>query len=254
MYSPNENPELEHGVKHLAIIMDGNGRWAENRRLGRSFGHRQGAKRVEDIVTSCCGLGITHLTLYAFSTENWNRPWAEVQLLMRLLVQQLRAIDKKLVRNRVRLVCQGSLDRLPPFVRTELARVERVTHFADPQLTLCLSLSYGGRQEIVDAARKLAESVKQGVLDPASFSEELFTAALYQPDFPAPDLLVRTGGEYRISNFLLWQIAYSEFYVTETLWPDFDRSELVAALRAYSQRERRFGKTSAQVRTEERVS
>jgi undecaprenyl diphosphate synthase len=251
MDSSEVNPNPEHGVRHLAIIMDGNGRWAEARRLGRTFGHRQGARRVEDIVVACCDQGITHLTLYAFSTENWNRPWAEVQLLMRLLVQQLRSIDKKLVKNRVSLVCQGSLERLPAFVRLELARVERMTSFAEPKLTLCLSLSYGGRQELVDAARKIAQSVRAGTLDPEQISEAVFAASLYRPEFPDPDLLIRTGGEYRVSNFLLWQMAYSEIFVTETLWPDFDRNELADALAEFSRRERRFGKTSAQVRSAE---
>jgi len=236
-------------VKHLAIIMDGNGRWAENRGFGRAWGHRQGVRRVDEIVEYCASLGISHLTLYAFSTENWNRPAAEVNMLMRLIVQYLRTMDKKLFRNRISLVAQGSLDRLPEFVRAELDRVARRTSFPDPRLKLNLSLSYGGRQEIVDATKKVAARVAAGEFSADSITEAHLAHELYQSEFPDPDLLIRTGGEYRVSNFLLWQIAYSEFYVTETLWPDFGCAQLDEALAEFGRRERRFGKTSAQVKT-----
>jgi undecaprenyl diphosphate synthase len=235
-------------VKHLAIIMDGNGRWAENRGFGRAWGHRQGVRRVDEIVEYCANLSITHLTLYAFSTENWNRPAAEVNMLMRLIVQYLRTMDKKLFRNRISLVAQGSLERLPEFVHAELDRVVKRTDFAEPRLKLNLSLSYGGRQEIVDATKRVAARVAAGELEAGSIAESDIARELYHADFPEPDLLIRTGGEYRVSNFLLWQIAYSEFYVTETLWPDFGREQLDEALAEYSRRERRFGKTSAQVK------
>lgn len=237
------------GLKHLAIIMDGNGRWARQRGFGRIWGHRRGAKRVDEIVTACTEMGISHLTLYAFSTENWNRPNTEVQMLMRLLVHHLRTMDKKLVRNRVALTAQGSLERLPPYVRTELARVMRMTALREPRMTLNLALSYGGREEITRAARQLATEVAEGKLSPEAITEDSIARHLYQPDFPDPDLLIRTGGEYRVSNFLLWQIAYSEFYVTDTFWPDFGPEELREALDAFQARERRYGKTSDQVRS-----
>lgn len=236
--------------QHLAIIMDGNGRWAENRRKGRIWGHREGAKRVDEIVTACCEVGIPHLTLYAFSTENWNRPHLEVQMLMRLLVHHLRTMDKKLIRNRVQLVVQGGIDKLPPFVQQELNRVMRMTAFPEPRLKLNLALSYGGRQEITESARRIARLVEEGKLSSAQVTEEEVARGLYHPEFPDPDLLVRTGGQYRVSNFLLWQIAYAELYVTETLWPDFGKTELHLALEEFHSRERRFGRTSAQIQSE----
>jgi len=233
--------------KHIAIIMDGNGRWAQDRGLSRPWGHRRGAKRVDEIVTACVERGISHLTLYAFSTENWNRPGTEVQMLWRLLVQHLRSMDKKLIKNRVSLVAQGTLERLPEFVRRELDRVMELTALDDPNMTLNLCLSYGGRQEIVDATRELARRVQKGELSPNQIDEASIQSALYQPGFPDPDLLIRTGGEFRVSNFLLWQIAYTEVYVTEVYWPEFDAAQLDLALEEFTRRERRFGKTSAQV-------
>lgn len=235
---------------HLAIIMDGNGRWAQARGLARPWGHRQGARQVDEILTACGDLGIRYLSLYAFSTENWNRPAMEVHLLMRLLVHQLRRMDKKLVREKVALVAQGSLERLPDFARAELLRVMEVTAIPSPRVTLNLCLSYGGRQEIVEAARDLAERVRDGKMTSAEISESSFANSLYQPEIPDPDLLIRTGGEYRVSNFMLWQIAYTEFLVTDTLWPDFGRAHLIEALDEFEHRERRFGKTTEQVRSE----
>jgi undecaprenyl diphosphate synthase len=229
------------------MIMDGNGRWAKDRNFGRTRGHREGAKRVDEIVTACCRKGIKYLTLYAFSTENWNRPGFEVNMLMRLLVQHLKTMDKKLLKNNVALVAQGSLERLPKFVQLELNRVIRQTSTESPTLYLNLSLSYGGRQEIVDCARKIASEVAAGKYSIDQIDEELVRSRLYHPEIPDPDLLIRTGGEYRVSNFLLWEIAYTELYVTKTLWPDFGPAELDEALSTFSTRQRRFGKTSEQV-------
>lgn len=232
---------------HIAIIMDGNGRWAKDRAYGRTRGHREGARRVDEIVTACCDLGVSYLTLYAFSTENWNRPASEVSLLMRLLVQHLRTMDKKLKKNRVQLVAQGTLDRLPPFVRRELDRVIKVTSNYEPRMRLTLCLSYGGRQEIVDATKAIAKKVQSGEIKIDEITENTLGDHLYQPDLPDPDLLIRTGGEYRISNFLIWEVAYSEMYVTNTLWPDFRREDLEEAISVFHGRERRFGKISEQL-------
>jgi len=235
--------------RHIAIIMDGNGRWAELKGKLRTRGHQEGAKRVDEITTVCADLGVKHLTLYAFSTENWNRPKAEVNLLMRLLIQHLKTMDKKLVKNGVSLAAQGTLERLPPKVQAELERVIQSTKRPDPKMTLTLCLSYGGRQEIADAAKKLAKEVRAGRLDPEEITEAAISASLYRPEVPDPELLIRTGGEYRVSNFLLWQIAYAEIFVTPVFWPDFHEAELKEALSEYSQRERRFGKTTHQVKT-----
>jgi undecaprenyl diphosphate synthase len=233
--------------RHIAIIMDGNGRWAQSRGFGRTRGHREGAKRVDDVTTECVELGVRHLTLYAFSTENWNRPKAEVTVLMRLLVNHLRTMDKKLLRNGVSLAAKGSLERLPDYVRKELARVIAATARPDPKMTLHLCLSYGGRQEIVDAARRLAERAAAGTLAPAAIDEATFREALYEPQVPDPDLMIRTGGEYRVSNFLLWQIAYAELVTSPVLWPDFNGQALRDSLGVFATRQRRFGLTGDQV-------
>lgn len=227
--------------------MDGNGRWAQARGYGRPRGHREGAKRVDEIVTECCRLGVRYLTLYTFSTENWRRPITEISVLMRLLFQNLRTMDKKLLKNRVRLVTQGDLEKLPHFVRMELQRVMRLTSFENPAMFLNLALSYGGRQEIVDAARAIAEKTLNGECRPADIDEEFFRSHLHHPDFPDPDLLIRTGGEARVSNFLLWEIAYTEIFVTNERWPEFNKDSLHNALGMYGKRQRRFGKTSEQV-------
>jgi len=227
--------------------MDGNGRWANLRGLSRTRGHREGAERVDEIVTECTRLGVRYLTLYAFSTENWGRPAHEVRILMGLLVRHLRTMDAKLKRNRVSLVAQGSLDRLPAAARAELARVTRETALETPAMVLNLCLSYGGREEIVHAAKALAERVRRGDLEPAGIDETVFRDALYHPEIPDPDLLVRTGGEMRVSNFLLWQVAYSEIAVTDVLWPDFTPAVLRGVVSDYTSRERRFGLTSAQI-------
>jgi undecaprenyl diphosphate synthase len=235
--------------RHIAIIMDGNGRWAEERGLHRTRGHQEGAKRVDEIVTECCNLGVEFLTLYTFSTENWSRPTIEVNMLMRLLVQHLRTMDKKLKKNRVSLSAQGTLERLPLMVKKELDRVIQFTHLESPKMRLSLALSYGGRQEILDAVKSVAELVQKGELSPEEISEQLFQSKLYQSHFPDPDLLIRTGGESRISNFLLWQIAYSELLVVNEFWPDFGSEQLRKAVDIYSLRKRRFGKTQKQIDT-----
>lgn len=235
--------------KHLAIIMDGNGRWAQLRGYARTRGHREGAKRVDEIVSECCKLGIRYLTLYTFSTENWERPRTEVALLMRLLVQNLKTMDKKLIKNRVRLTAHGSLERLPKFVQNELERVTRATSAYEPAMELSLALSYGGREELVHATRKIAQEVLKGRLDPDSIEEGTVQQYLYRPEVPDPDLLIRTGGESRISNFLLWEIAYSELLVVSEYWPDFRPASLHEALSIFGKRQRRFGKTTEQLQT-----
>jgi undecaprenyl diphosphate synthase len=232
---------------HIAIIMDGNGRWAKERGLHRTRGHREGAKRVDEIVTECCNLGVRYLTLYTFSSENWSRPTLEVNMLMRLLVQHLKTMDKKLKKNGVMLAAQGDLSKLPGFVQKELQRVIEFTKVDNPKMQLSLALSYGGRQEIIEATKKLSRLAEKGKLCPEDIDEELFTKHLYHPQFPDPDLLIRTGGEYRISNFLLWQVAYSEIVVTNELWPDFLPENLRQSIQVFSKRSRRFGKTQEQI-------
>lgn len=237
--------------RHVAIIMDGNGRWAKERNLHRTHGHREGAKRVDDIVTECCNLGVEYLTLYTFSTENWSRPTFEVNMLMRLLVQHLKSMDKKLKKNQVMLSAQGTTERLPEFVQKELQRVISFTKLEAPKMRLSLALSYGGRQEIIEAAQSLAQMVQKGKIIPNEIDEKLFTEQLYQPHFPDPDLLIRTGGESRVSNFLLWQVAYSEIVVVDELWPDFHPANLRKAIDIFSKRKRRFGKTQEQIEENE---
>lgn len=202
---------------------------------------------MDEIVTEATRLGVRYLTLYAFSTENWDRPKAEVAMLMRLLTQHLKTMDKKLKKNHVRLVAQGTLARLPERVQAELRRVIGLTAFAEPKMYLNLCLSYGGRQEIVDSVRALAEKVRVGAMEPEDIDENAIRAHLYQPWIPYPDLLIRTGGEWRTSNFLLWQSAYAELYMTPILWPDFREESLREAIDAFALRERRFGKTSHQI-------
>ncbi|MBZ0254388.1 MAG: isoprenyl transferase [Candidatus Methylomirabilis sp.] len=233
--------------RHVAIIMDGNGRWAQKRMRNRVLGHRRGAASVREAVTTCRDLGIPFLTLYAFSQENWNRPKGEVEALMRLLERYLTDELPEMMERDIRMRAIGRLDELPAFVLDKLRETAEKTkdHRA---LTVTIALSYGGRQEILDAATALLERARRGELD-LPLTEETFSEHLYAPDAPDPDLLIRTGGEHRISNFLLWEAAYAELYFTDTLWPDFDRKEFEAALAEYQSRERRFGLVGAQVRT-----
>ncbi len=230
---------------HVAIIMDGNGRWARRQSLGRIEGHKQGRKAVETVVDTCREVGISYLTLYAFSTENWHRPVTEVRALMALLQRYLRSERQQMLEKNIRLRAIGDLQRLPAPVRAALEEIMQVTQ-NNTGLTVCLALSYGAREEIVQAARVLALAVRNGQLDPQEITERTFARALWTTDIPDPDFLIRTSGEFRLSNFLLWQSAYTELYVTETLWPDFTRSEFLAALEVYQSRERRFGRTTEQ--------
>ena len=225
--------------------MDGNGRWALRRGLSRIAGHRQGKDSVRAVVETARRLGIPYLSLFAFSTENWQRPRREVDALMRLLLRYLRSEVKKLMKNEVRVLAIGDMTRLPEPVRRELERVIELTR-ANTRLTVGLCVSYGGREDIVEATRRIARAVRAGRLDPEAIDQTTVANCLGTAGFPDPDLLIRTSGEMRISNFFLWQIAYTELYITDTLWPDFREAEFVRALVDYQQRERRFGRTSAQ--------
>ena len=231
--------------RHIAIIMDGNGRWAQRRLLPRAAGHREGARTVRRIVEACCRLGVGWLTLYAFSTENWKRPQTEVDALMALLSRFLVAETPEMVANGIRLRVIGDQERLPAGVCRNLKESCEATA-SGQSLVLTLALSYGGRDEIVRAARKLAAEVQAGRLAPDDISEAVFAEALDSAACPEPDLLIRTGGEQRISNFLLWQMAYGEMVFTTTLWPDFDETDLRAACEEFSRRSRRFGRIPAQ--------
>jgi len=226
--------------RHVAVIMDGNGRWARQRRLPRIEGHRAGAESARVIIRTAGELGIKYLTLYAFSAENWNRPKDEVDALMKYLVHYLKTETPELDQNNVQLQIIGQIDRLPARVQSHLQK-SIATLAKNNGLTLIMALSYGGRTEIVDAARSIAQKVKAGELDPAGITEQVFARHLYTRNIPDPDLLIRTSGEMRVSNFLLWQISYTELVVTPTLWPDFRRPQFYAALEEYHRRHRRFG-------------
>ncbi len=232
--------------KHIAIIMDGNGRWAKLKGKMRVFGHENGTKSVKQVVEASAELGIKNLTLYAFSTENWNRPKLEVETLMKLLVTSLRKELKSLTKNNIRLTSIGNLETLPKTARNELLDViERTKH--NSHMTLTLALSYGSREEIKNAVKAISTKVKNNIISLESVDESIINAHLYTHDLPDVDLLIRTSGEHRISNFLLWQIAYAELYFTNTLWPDFTKEHLYEAILNYQKRERRFGKTSEQL-------
>ena len=226
--------------RHIAIIMDGNGRWAQQRSLLRVVGHRQGAKTVEKIAQNCVDFGIESLTLYSFSIENWRRPKAEVNSLMHLYTQYLIEIRPTLTKNNVKLIHLGRLAGLPKAVQKELTKTIEKTH-TNTGMTLALALNYGGRAELVDATQKIAQEYKEGKLRLKEIDEQCISRHLYTAGLAEPDLLVRTANETRISNFLLWQISYSEFYVTKTLWPDFKKAALEKAILAYARRNRRFG-------------
>jgi undecaprenyl diphosphate synthase len=225
---------------HVAVIMDGNGRWAERKGLPRAAGHRAGAAAVEEVISAAIELGIGYLTLYSFSTENWNRPQDEVRTLMGLFAEVLLAKMPALMEWGVRVQVIGRLDDVSRRVRSAFTRAMEQTA-ANERMDLVIALNYGGRQEIARAAAAIAREVANGSLDPASVDEEAVAARLYTTGIPDPDLLLRTSGELRVSNFLLWQIAYSEIIVTDTLWPDFDRDDLLEAVVEYQGRERRFG-------------
>ena len=226
---------------HVAIIMDGNGRWAKKHLLSRIKGHEKGAEAVRTVVRACRELGIAYLTLYAFSTENWQRPQKEVNALMTLLTNFLKSEQKELAENNIRLAVIGQIERLPANVQQALHETMDLT-CNNSALQLNLALSYGSRTEIVCMARQIAEKVKKAELDLDAIDAQTVAAHLYTKDMPDPDLLIRTSGELRISNFLLWQIAYAEIHVTPTYWPDFSKKEFVEILKNYQQRERRFGR------------
>ncbi len=225
---------------HIAIIMDGNGRWAKDKGNIRLFGHKEGVESVRDITESCAQLGVNHLTLYAFSTENWNRPSDEVNGLMKLLVNSLKKEADRLHENNIKLTSIGQIARLPNSCQNQLQEVIELTKDND-RLELCLALSYSGRWDITEAVKKVAQDVADGKVSPDEVSDELIGSYLSTADIPDPDLIIRTSGEYRISNFLLWQLAYSELYITKTYWPDFRRKELYQAIFSYQERDRRYG-------------
>ncbi|WP_269234703.1 isoprenyl transferase [Flavobacterium flavigenum] len=233
--------------KHLAIIMDGNGRWAKQQGFLRAFGHENGTKSVKETIKICAKLGIEYLTLYAFSTENWNRPKLEVQALMKILINSLRKELVTLQENNIRLNAIGNLDRLPKSAQKELLDVIEKTK-NNTHLTLTLALSYGSREELVNAVRLISDKVKNNIISLDSIDDSIINEHLYTQNLPDVDLLIRTSGEHRISNFLLWQIAYSELYFTDVLWPDFKEQNLYEAIISYQKRERRFGKTSEQIK------
>jgi undecaprenyl diphosphate synthase len=239
--------------RHIAVIMDGNGRWAQQRALPRIAGHQAGVEAVRQTVETCRELGVPVLTLYAFSRENWQRPKWEVKALMGLLSQYLRSEIKKLKQNDISLRAIGNLDQLPDKVRDLLARAGEQTAVCR-SMVLNLALSYSGRSEIIRAVRNLVQDVRQGKVEAEGIDEVLFEKYLYTQGLPDPDLLIRTSGEYRLSDFLIYQLAYAEIYVTKTLWPDFRKKDLLAAISEYQNRERRFGLTGEQIRRKNNLS
>jgi undecaprenyl diphosphate synthase len=244
--SLKEHIDLNNLPKHIAVIMDGNGRWAKKKGAMRIFGHRNAVQAVRDVTEGCGELGIKYLTLYAFSTENWNRPKAEVDGLMELLVSTLKAEIGTLQENQVKLSTIGEISNLPGDCQKNLAWAMDQTK-NNKGMILNLALSYSGRWEILQAINKIAEDVKTGKVNPGEINEKVFENYLETSGIPDPELLIRTSGELRVSNFLLWQIAYTELYITPTLWPDFRKEHLYEAIWSYQQRERRFGKTSEQL-------
>jgi undecaprenyl diphosphate synthase len=233
--------------KHLAIIMDGNGRWAKQKGLLRTLGHENGTKSVRTVVETSAKLGIENLTLYAFSTENWNRPKLEVELLMNLLINSLKNELKTLEDNNIRLNSIGNLDLLPKSAQKKLQEVIEQTK-GNSRMVLTLALSYGSREELINVVKNISNKVKNNIISIDSIDESIINQHLYTQDLPEVDLLIRTSGEHRISNFLLWQIAYAELYFTDVLWPDFKEDDLYEAIISYQKRERRFGKTSEQIK------
>jgi undecaprenyl diphosphate synthase len=237
---------------HLAIIMDGNGRWAKQKGLIRALGHESGTKSVKVTVETCAKLGIQNLTLYAFSTENWNRPKLEVETLMKLLISSLKKEINTLQSNNIKLNAIGNLTNLPTKVQKELQEVIEKTS-ENTRMTLTLALSYGAREELIQAVKKISNKVKNNIISEQAIDESIINQHLYTQNLPDVDLVIRTSGEHRISNFLLWQIAYAEFYFTDVLWPDFTENHLYEAIISYQKRERRFGKTSEQIIPEKNV-
>ncbi|HTG65796.1 MAG TPA: isoprenyl transferase [Flavobacterium sp.] len=233
--------------KHLAIIMDGNGRWAKQQGLLRTIGHENGTKSVKIAVQNCVKLGIENLTLYAFSTENWNRPKLEVDTLMKILTKSLQKELPTFQENKIKLNAIGNLDMMPKSAQKKLLEVMEQTK-NNSRMTLTLALSYGSREEIVNAVKKISDKVKNNIISIDSIDDSIINEHLYTQNLPDVDLLIRTSGEHRISNFLLWQIAYAELFFSEVMWPDFREEHLYEALMSYQKRERRFGKTSEQIK------
>jgi undecaprenyl diphosphate synthase len=233
--------------KHIAVIMDGNGRWAKSRNQSRIFGHRQGVSSVRDIVECCGQIGVKYLTLYTFSTENWKRPKSEVSILMKLLIKALKDETDRLHENNVRLNAIGDLSTLPDKVRTELTDAMEKTK-DNKLMTLTLAISYSGRWDILNAVKNISSDIKKSKIKPEEINEKLFSEYLTTNILPDPDLLVRTGSEFRISNFLLWELAYTEIYIDKVFWPEFRREHLYEAIREYQKRERRFGLVSEQLK------
>lgn len=244
--SLKDSIDLQKLPAHLAVIMDGNGRWAKAKGKHRIFGHKNGVKAVREITEGCAELGVSYLTLYAFSTENWNRPQNEVSALMELLLVTIGREVKTLMKNNIRLNAIGDIASLPEKTRKELYKAIDTTK-DNTRMTLTLALSYGSRAEIIHAIKCIASKVISGDMPVEAIDEASLSQYLYTKDMPDPELLIRTSGEHRISNFLLWQLAYTEFYFTDVFWPEFDKNELYKAIFAFQNRERRFGKTSEQI-------
>jgi len=245
--SIKEQLNIDKLPKHIAIIMDGNGRWAKQQGKLRVFGHENGTKSVREITEACAELGIENLTLYAFSTENWKRPKLEVQMLMRLLITSLKNEIKTLQENNIKLNTIGNTTDLPKKVQSELSDVIEQTK-NNTRMTLTLALSYGSRDELLNTIKQISIKVKNNIISPEKIDESVINEHLYTRNLPDVDLLIRTSGEQRISNFLLWQIAYAELFFTDILWPDFTKNNLYEAILSYQNRERRFGKTSEQLK------
>ena len=243
----NATPPFERAPRHVAIIMDGNGRWAKLQGAARIFGHQNGVKSVKETVEAAAELGIKYLTLYAFSTENWNRPGDEVSALMELLVKTIHAETPTLNKNNIRLLTIGDTNSLPEKGVKQLNEAMAETS-KNTGLSLVLALSYSAKWEIVNAVKQIAEEAKKGKLNPQEITESLFESKLSTKGIPNPELMIRTSGEHRISNFLVWQLAYAEFYFTDVLWPDFRKEHFYQAIINYQQRERRFGKTGEQIK------
>jgi undecaprenyl diphosphate synthase len=239
--------DLENLPKHLAIIMDGNGRWAKKQGYFRALGHETGSQSVKDIIENCSDLGIKNLTLFTFSSENWNRPQIEIEILMKILVRTLTVDIKMLQKNNIKLHAIGNLDKLSDKVKKVV--LEAIDKTKDcTKMNLTLALSYGSREEIVDAVKNICYKVKNNIISIDAIDDSIINEHLYTQNLPEVDLLIRTSGEHRISNFLLWQIAYAELYFTDVLWPDFKEQDLYEAIISYQKRERRFGKTSEQIK------
>lgn len=232
---------------HIAIIMDGNGRWAKQRGKLRVFGHENGTNSVKEVVEACTEIGVKNLTLYAFSTENWKRPKLEIQTLMKLLISSLKKEMKNLHKNNIKLNTIGDIKTLPTKVLNELSDVIELTK-NNTRMTLTIALSYGSRDELINTVKEISIKVKNNIISADKIDESVINEHLYTRQLPDVDLLIRTSGEQRVSNFLLWQIAYAEFYFTEVLWPDFGKEDLYKSIKNYQQRERRFGKTSEQLK------